>query len=181
MANDITEFEEIDPLEIHLVGTPASKFAALMAKSTEKGTKKMKKSAMLKQLKALQKQAQQYPSVSSPHTTGVNLAGAGSTIGKNGTAERVVASFLAGLEDKVTKAQGDVATAGSTMERMRATSELQRSLRQRLLGKLVVKDGIEANRAAPLRGLGRPIFGTTFTLPDDDGLGFTGSDGQAVR
>lgn len=180
--NEITEFDEVDPLELHLVSTAATNFSALVAKSTKKG-KKMKKSKIQKQLKALRKQAQQYPSLSSPKLNGINLAGAGSAIGQPGAAARVVSAFLNGLEDRVTKGRDDVATAGSAMETDRARQGLRIAMRQRLLGKLVIKTGIEANGPQPLQGLGRPVFaeGSTYNLPDDDGLGYTGRQGEAVR
>ena len=140
--SDLTEFEDIDPLELHLVGTPANRFAPLMAKSAEKGSKKMTKK-QAKSLKKLQKgvASQTYPSVASPRTTGINLAGPGSsTIGNHVPATKVVSAFLAGLDDRVRKARAEVEGADSPLTQMRAKTNLGAALRQRLTGKMIVAE-----------------------------------------
>jgi len=184
MADEITEFEEIDPDEIHLVGTPASKFAALMAKSTEgKKGKKVKKNKMLKKMEKAARQA--YPSVSSAHLNGVNLAGAGSTIASPGAASRIVSSFLAGFEDRVRKARGDVASAensGNAMERDRAKQGLRTAQRQRLLAKMIVKENVVAKSGGSDSPFGAAIFSSSsYTLDDDSDLGYVAHGGGAVR
>ena len=181
MSDEINEFEEIDPLELHLVGIPATKFSALMAKSTTKG-KKMKKNKILKQL---EKMAQQYPSSSSPHLNGVNLAGAASTIASPGAASRIVSSFLAGFEDRVNKSHGDVAMAeqsGNAMIQERARQGLRTALRQRLLAKLIIRESVVAKSGGSDSPFGSPIFSSSSdTLPDDSDLGYVAHGGGAVR
>lgn len=164
---------------VSLQGSAGRKPATQKAIARSTGRKPMKASKILKQMEKAARQ--QYPSTSSPHVTGVNLAGAASTIGKPGTAERVVQSFLSGLEDRVRKAQGDAAMAETAMAKEGARQGLRIALRQRLLGKLVIKTAVEANQGPSQ--FGRPIFqqGSTYNLADDDGLGYVGHGGEAVR
>lgn len=179
--DDLSEFESIDPLEIHLVGTPANKFAPLMAKSQlQKRGKKMGNKKFQRQLRALRKEmagasAPSTPSTSRPGVVGVDMAGPGSsTIGNHTPATRVVATFLAGLEHRVTKARAEAQSAGSAMEKMRAGAGLTIALRQRFLGKLVVKENANRNGhgASELIPGASPIFkaGSTFSVGDDDSL-----------
>ena len=173
--NDLTEFDFIDPLELHLVGTPANQFAPLMAKSTEKGKKMNKKDE--KALRKLQKgiRGQSYPSISSPRTTGVNLAGPGSsTIGNKIPATKVVAAVLAGLEQRVRKARAEVDGAQDPLTAMRAKSNLGAALRQRLSGKMVLAENArhQGHAQSPLGPGADQLFkaGSTHTIGDDSSL-----------
>ena len=174
--DEITECDDVDPLEIHLVGTPANRFAPLMAKSAEKGSKKMTKK-QAKALKAMQKSvaSQTYPSVASPRTTGVNLAGPGSsTIGNRVPATKVVSAFLVGLDDRVRKARAEVEGADSPLSQMRAKTNLGAALRQRFAGKMVIAENARQQGHAEGRfGPGSAALfkeGSSHTIGEDTSL-----------
>ena len=179
MSDDLTEFDFIAPSRVDAVETPASGILFLAMKS-RKGKSAMgkKHEKVLKRLQKAVAAAPSIPSIARPAVTGVNIAGPGSTtIGNGVPATRVVAAFLSGLEQRVRKAEREVETAESPMERTRARSDLDTARRQRLLGKLLVKENAGAGHA-PSRGsslLGEPVFkaGSTYTIGEDAGLGYT--------
>lgn len=176
--DEITEFTELDPLELHLVSSAANKYTALLAKqeATEQKESKMTK-ANKKLLKSL----------------GVNLAGPSASTAADRQSNTDLASLLRlartqsesvdfkklmkVFETRVTEAEAALAAARDPYEHSRAQSEYQTAARQRLMAKMVAADNARERRVLP-RGRFGPnsadLFGgTSLTLPAEVGKGST--------
>lgn len=173
MSDDITEFTELDPEELHLVDVPATGFAALLAKSTKKG-KNMKKNAK-KIAKALKK-AGADPAVADHiarqlRHRGVDLSGGASTVGRQG--RQVLAQF----ESDVSTAKAALAVAPSTpMEQMKAKAALRAAQSKLLLVKSIIQENARQRGQLPKDRIGLPGLvplikeGSSHTIGEDTSL-----------
>ena len=193
MDDDLTEFTELNPEELHLVGAAANQYTALVAKGSDrisealaaldqigrKGKSKMSKKSMKKMIKEA-------------IASDVNMAGSGSTsagrlsrsvldsivddsrhqtreISSIGGRRAVIKSF----QDRVTQAEARLAAAaamGRDFERTTAAAELGSAQRSLAMAKMVMKEQAH-ERGVPRSHMGpgwTDLFnGTTHSLPAD--------------
>ncbi len=165
--DELTEFDDVDPFEIHLVSTPANNFAPLLAKSAKKGRNMKPK----KQLRKLAKgtSVPPIPSVNFPVTRGVDLSGGASTISR----------FLRAFQERVEQAETRLSatkasTVAGSMAADRAKASLREALYRRFLAKSVVRENARRRgyRDDGLIPGATSVFkdGSTYSLGDDESL-----------
>lgn len=169
--DDLTEFVDIDPDSVHLVGNPASKFAPLVAKSsTGKAGKSMKRKEIVRQLAELRKQAAALDRPASNRgaidSTAVADRLHGAAFGRN----RPFAPF----EERVDRAQADLAkakAAGDEWEVGAAREDLRQATHQLTTLKMISAENARQRdpsiMARRLSGQGVPLISNRRSLPDD--------------
>jgi hypothetical protein len=144
--SDVHEFEELNPIELHLVGAAANKFTTVLAKSAPK--KKGNKPKMSKQDKILKA-----------------LTNEGARPG---------AHPFAALEARVDRAQFDLAKASDDYALARAREELRTAKHQLTTMKMIAAEGARERdpqmTSRALRGQGVPLLTNRRALPDDASL-----------
>lgn len=183
----ITEFTDLDPEELHLVGTPANKFAPLMAKSKQKGSKMRKK--LTKALRnagadptmalEIAETILRAPSESRGGGARHLATGAGRGIDLSGGASRVNApAVFKALDAEVDAARQSLAKAGDEFAEMRAREQLRTVLKRRATAKLIAADNGRQNGTLP-RGRFGPnsaqLFTNTHSIGEDSGIKYLGS------
>lgn len=171
--DELTEFVDIDPDSVHLVGTPASRFAPLVAKSQGKAGSKMKRKEIAKKIAELrgQMQALDRPASNRGAVDSAPVADRlhGAVFGRN----RPFAPF----EDRVDRARADLQKAnakGDEWEAAAASRELEQAQQQLTTFKMMAAENARQRdpsiMARRLNGQGVPLISNRRALPDDAGI-----------